>query len=168
MDMLVLENCVLRRTEQPELSGVRSARVISAALVWISKRHMINPFKEIKWNPDKGEKRKFARSLIFGFPIVALLMFFMGRLTTGAWHYKFPVVLGIAGLAAGFVFLILPGIVRPFYVAWYFLAACIGIVVSNLLLGAVFFVVVTGVGLLMRLFRRRAFRKSFDKSTSTY
>jgi hypothetical protein len=34
----------------------------------------------------------------------------------------------------GVVLYLMPQIARPFYVAWYFLACCIGIVTSNALL----------------------------------
>jgi hypothetical protein len=129
---------------------------------------MINPFIEIKWNPDLVERRKFARSLVFGFPCVAVLMLLMGRLTTGGWNFRFSLWLAAVGVGAGLVFLALPRIVRPFYLAWYLLASCIGIVVSNVLLGAVFFVIVTGIGLIMRLLGRRSFSKSFDRSAPTY
>ncbi|MFT4587452.1 MAG: hypothetical protein ACI9VS_002084, partial [Candidatus Binatia bacterium] len=30
---------------------------------------MLNPFKEVDWNPDLPARRKFAVSLVIGFPI---------------------------------------------------------------------------------------------------
>ena len=44
---------------------------------------MLNPFKEVNWTPDLGEKRKFGRSLVLGFPCMALMFLLMGRLRTG-------------------------------------------------------------------------------------
>ena len=64
-------------------------------------------------------------------------------------------MVGGGGLAVGLVLLALPQIARPFYVAWYFVACCIGMVVGNLALAIVFFVLVTGIGLLMRALGRR-------------
>ena len=29
---------------------------------------MVNPFNEVSWNPDLRERRKFALSLVIGFP----------------------------------------------------------------------------------------------------
>ena len=36
---------------------------------------MINPFKEINWKPAKTDLRKFAWSLIIGFPCIAIVFF---------------------------------------------------------------------------------------------
>ena len=110
---------------------------------------MINPFKEIDWNPDPAKRRSFAVSLIVGFPCLALLWVAIGWLRTGVVSVEGPAWLG-AGAGAGVLFLAVPSIVRPFYVLWYFLAACIGIIVGNVLMVAVFIGVVTVVGMLVR------------------
>ena len=100
---------------------------------------MINPFKEIDWNPNLAKRRSFAISLIIGFPCLALVWLAIGWLRTSAVSVAGPAWLAAAGAAAGVVFLAIPAIVRPFYVVWYFLAACIGIIVGNILMAAVFF-----------------------------
>ena len=46
---------------------------------------MVNPFKEVNWRPDVAERRKFALSLMIGFPCVALLFLLAGRLARGSW-----------------------------------------------------------------------------------
>ncbi len=129
---------------------------------------MVNPFKEVNWNPGPQERRKFALSLIIGLPCVALVLLLLGWLRGKGWHLPLAAVVGGGGLAVGLLLLVLPQIARPFYVAWYFVACCIGTLVGNLALGIVFFVLVTGLGLLMRAFGRRPIRKTFDKRTATY
>jgi len=131
---------------------------------------MLNPFKEVNWNPGLAERRKFARSLVIGFPCVALILLLAGRLHshTGAWNFKPPLLVGGIGVAFGLLFLVLPAIAKPFYLVWYFVASCIGLVMGNLLLGVAFYVFFTIVGLLKRGFGRPAIRKTVDKQARTY
>jgi hypothetical protein len=129
---------------------------------------MVNPFKEVNWNPDPRERRKFALSLVIGFPCIALILLLLGYLRGKGWNIPLAATIGVGGLAVGLVLLAAPQIARPLYVAWYFVACCIGTVVGNLALGIVFFVLVTGVGLLMRAFGRQPVRKSFDRQAKTY
>jgi len=129
---------------------------------------MVNPFKEVSWNPDLRERRKFALSLVIGFPCIAVVLLVLGWLRGKGWNLSLAAIIGGGGLAIGLLLLALPQIARPFYVAWYFVACCIGTVVGNLALAIVFFVLVTGLGLLMRALGRRPVRKTFDKRAATY
>jgi Saxitoxin biosynthesis operon protein SxtJ len=128
---------------------------------------MINPFKDTNWNPDTAARRAFARSLVIGFPAIAAVFALIGWLKTGAvpgW------TIGLAGIGAGAgaVLWLLPRIARPFYLAWYFLACCIGIVVSNALIAAFYYLVITPIGLVMRLFGRDTMRRRFDRAAKSY
>jgi hypothetical protein len=129
---------------------------------------MINPFKEVNWKPDVAEKRKFARSLMIGFPIIAALIF-VGRGFFGhSWNGQFPLMLGEIGFGAGLLFWIVPVIASPFFLAWYFLACCMGIVIGNVLLGGFYFVVVTGVRLILEIMGKAPISKNPDKTGKTY
>ena len=46
---------------------------------------MINPFHEINWRPGPLDLRAFARSLMVGFPCLALLFFGLKALRLQAW-----------------------------------------------------------------------------------
>jgi len=129
---------------------------------------MINPFKEINWNPGPTDRRKFARSLVVGFPIVAVLLLLVGTLKSGVWHFKTPLLVGGIGAGLGLALLALPGLAKPFYLVWYFLACCIGLVVSNVLLALVFYVFVTGIALAKRVAGKSSFRKTVDKRAASY
>jgi hypothetical protein len=124
---------------------------------------MLNPFAEINWNPTRDERRKFALSLVIGFPCVALALFLLGQV-------QFPAALrlGGAGAGAGVLLWVAPGIARPFYVVWYFLACCMGLVLGNLLLAGFFYFVLTPFGLARRGFGRPAFRRRSDRQAPTY
>ena len=39
---------------------------------------MLNPLAEINWEPTVNERRKFALTLVIGFPCVALVLLLMG------------------------------------------------------------------------------------------
>jgi hypothetical protein len=128
---------------------------------------MMNPFKDVNWNPGLAEKRTFALSLIIGFPAIAAILSLATWLIKHSWK-PFPLWLGIIGLAVGIVLWLLPRIARPFYVVWYFVACCMGIVVGNVVFGLFFYLVFTSFGLLRRAFSRDAFPKGFDKSKPSY
>src|ERR1700737_881062 len=108
---------------------------------------MMNPFNEVNWNPGLTERRKFAKSLIIGFPALAL---FFSLVVWGLKHTWNPFFLwlGVIGFVTGLVLLSLPSMAKPFYVTWYFIASCMGFVIGNLMLIAFYYFVITPIGLL--------------------
>ena len=130
---------------------------------------MINPFKEINWKPQREDLRKFAVSLIIGFPVIALVFFGVKWISTHelpdpVFYYK----LGGIGAGVGLVCLLIPFIARPLYYVWYTLAACIGIVLANLLFTLLYYVLFTPMGLFMRLKGRDALHLKKQKKTASY
>ncbi len=128
---------------------------------------MLNPFKDVNWNPGLPERRKFAVSLVIGFPVIAIVLAIVTRLGTHQWN-EFFLWLGVIGLAVGVVLWIVPQIARPFYMVWYFFGCCVGIVMGNVLLSAFYYLVITSFGLVMRAAGRDPLRRKFDRSTPTY
>ena len=129
---------------------------------------MLNPFKEVRWNPGRSELNSFAKSLLVGFPCVALVLLVSGYVAGKGWNLELALKVGGLGAAAGLVFLLVPVVAKPFYVVWYFLACCIGLVVGNILLMLVFYVFLTGLGLVMKMRRRRPIRRTIDRQATTY
>ena len=129
---------------------------------------MVNPFKEVNWNPDTAARRTFAKSLVIGFPCLAILLLLAGYLAGKGWQVSPSLKLGGCGAGAGVLFYLLPGIAKPFYLAWYALACCMGLVIGNLVLAVIFYVLVTGIGLAKRLFGRPALRMKPDPALKTY
>jgi hypothetical protein len=129
---------------------------------------MVNPFKEVDWNPDTMARRSFAKSLIIGFPVVGLVLFFIGRISTGHWNGQVPALIVGCGVAAGILFWLIPAIAKPFYVAWYCVACSIGLVMGNLMLAIIYYLVVTPTGLLMRLAGRDPLNRKIDPKAESY
>ncbi len=128
---------------------------------------MVNPFKDTNWNPDLAARRSFAKSLIIGFPLLALVFGTSGWLKTHLWPAWAPWLAGI-GVGLGVAFWVVPQIAKPFYFAWYFVACCIGIVMSNLLLAAFYYLVITPFGLVMRLAGRDRMNRRWDSAKMSY
>ena len=128
---------------------------------------MMNPFKDVDWNPDVPARRKFALSLIIGFPILAVLFGVGTFVAKHAWK-PFFLWLGVIGLAVGVVLWLVPQIARPFYLVWYFIACCMGIVIGNTLFALFFYLVFTPMGLVLRLRSHPPVTKGFDKARPSY
>ena len=128
---------------------------------------MMNPFADVNWNPGVPERKKFAVSLVIGFPAIAVVFLAIAFLKTHSLNHFF-LWLGVIGFAVGVVLWLLPQMAKPFYVAWYFLACCLGFVTGNLLFTLLFYLVFTPLGLLLRLRRNPPVTKGFDQSRKSY
>lgn len=129
---------------------------------------MVNPFKEVDWNPDVAGRRSFAKSLVIGFPCVAVAFLLILRVKNGVWDTDLPLRIGLIGAVTGAVLYALPMLARPFYLVWYAVACGIGLVIGNVLLGLVFYVFVTGIALVMRLLGRDPLHRQIDRVAATY
>jgi hypothetical protein len=128
---------------------------------------MLNPFKEVNWNPGRAERRKFALSLMLGFPVIAAVFTTISLVKTHAVK-PFCFWLAAIGFGIGLLLWLLPHVVRPFYVVWYVIGCSIGIVMSNLILMVFYFLVLTPTGLILRVLGRRPLSAGFDKQSLTY
>lgn len=128
---------------------------------------MMNPFHDVNWNPGVPEQKKFAASLIIGFPAIAAVFTLVVFLKTHTLGH-FPLWLGGIGLTIGIILWLLPQVAKPFYLVWYFIACCMGLVIGNVLFALFFYLVFTPLGLLLRLRQKKAVTKGFDKSRDSY
>lgn len=129
---------------------------------------MFNPFSEINWHPSPAERRAFGRSLVAGFPALAAVLLLASGLWSGTWRVTPFAWLAVIGAAAGALFAACPFLAKPFYLAWHFLACCIGALVGNTLLAAFYLLILTPVGLAGRALGRRVICRSLDKSRPSY
>jgi len=100
----------------------------------------------IQWKPERKQLRQFAG---IWFPAFCALVGWSVARKTGHWH-EVEVGWVIAGVIsiAGLVF---PPIIRPVFVGLILATFPIGWVVSQVLLGAIFYGIVTPLGLILRL-----------------
>jgi hypothetical protein len=129
---------------------------------------MVNKFKEINWRPERAERRKFALTLMAGFPCMGIGLTLILRLTTGAWNFQTPLwVVGIGEAVAVFC-LVFPGLALPFYRAWFFLICIIDTIVTTIVLTILFYGVMFPAGLPYRMFRAGSFSKKPKASADSY
>jgi hypothetical protein len=117
---------------------------------------------EINRNPSPRELCVFG-VLLAAFVVVlgALLRFRWGLPTAGSAVWA-------AGAVVVAVYAWLPAVRRPLHVGWMLAVRPIGTAVSLVLLGMVYYAVLTPVGLLLRLSGRDAMRRALDRTATTY
>ena len=128
---------------------------------------MINPFRETNWKPGAHDLRSFGKVIALGFPIIASLLGASVWRRSHLWP-AWALWLGGIGLVVGLACMLVPRAARPFYLVWMALGCCLGFVVSNVVLGAIYFFIVTPIGLALRLAGRDPLRRAFESKRQTY
>jgi hypothetical protein len=128
---------------------------------------MINPFRETNWNPAPQDLRSFGKLIAIGFPIVAALLGASAWLRSHAWP-GWTLWLGAVGFSAGLVCMIVPRAARPIYLVWMMLGCCVGLVVANVVLAAIYFLIVTPIGIALRLAGRDPLRRNIEPGRASY
>ena len=117
---------------------------------------------DINWHPSRKELKTFSLLLIVFFSIVAGVAHWKGAaIETACLIAGGGAVVGIAGVLS-------PAFIRIVYVVWMAAVFPIGVVVSNLVLVAVFYGVVLPIGLLAKLTGRNPLQLGFDLKAKTY
>ena len=117
---------------------------------------------DINWNPSRKELRVFSLLLIvFGVLVAAVLYGRLDSQMPAAGVLLVTSAVGLIGLAV-------PVLVRPVYVVWMGLAFPIGWTVSHLMMLAVFYFVLTPIGLVMRSLGRDPMQRRLDREAKTY
>lgn len=117
---------------------------------------------EINRNPTARELRAFG---------VGLLAFVCVAGGVAYWrtgHAQAPAYVWGVGAVLVSAYFLVPRLRRPIYLAWTYAMFPIGWLVSHLVLAAVFYLVVTPIGVVMRLLGRDPLQRRFDPSANTY
>ncbi len=77
------------------------------------------------------------------------------------WLYGAAVVLFFWGMFS-------PYTLRPVYAGWMYFTRVVAFILTTVVLGLVFYIGVTGVGLLMRLLGKNPLDRKFDRSAASY
>jgi hypothetical protein len=117
---------------------------------------------EINRNPSRRELLWFGLLFLLFFGIVGGLSYWKFNAQEVAFW-----IWSCAAAVAGLHF-ILPPLRRPLYLAWMYAAFPIGFVVSYVVLAAIYYLVITPIGLIMRLAGRDSMNRRFDAEAESY
>ena len=119
-------------------------------------------FQHVNWRPDARELRRFAAAMLIGFSVLGLLAAWRasGISTAAIVLWSIGVFLG----GAAFV----PKFGRIAYLGVYLPTSIIGFVVSNVILTLMFFLVITPLGIILRLLGKDFLRQQRQKDKSQW
>ena len=120
-------------------------------------------FQEIKTlDTSSKEIRKFGLVIAIALGVIGSFVYFKsGNFDVAGWFWG----IGLLFLILGFI---LPSVLRPIYRIWMLLAYFIGGIVSRVILTVLFYVVLTPIGLVLRLFGKDILDEKFDKRRESY
>ena len=126
---------------------------------------------QIDLRPDRRTLRQFGWIALVGFGLLATLAWnewLMFAFGLGAW--KQTVVAGLVGLAglAAFFSLVYPPANLPIYLGLTILAYPIGFVLSYVIMGTIFYLLLAPVGIFFRLTGRDPLMRRFEPQTPSY
>ncbi len=104
----------------------------------------------------------------FGFLVGGLIAVLFGLLFPWLRGGRFPAWPWAAGAVLAVLAAGAPALLAPVYRAWMAVGAALGWVNARVLLGAVFYLVVTPIGAVMRLTGRDPLRRAFEPRAGTY
>jgi hypothetical protein len=118
---------------------------------------------DINWNPSTRELRQFAGIWFPGLFILVggLVWHKTGSLSMAATIWSVAFVVSLLGY-------LIPPFMRLIFVGWMVAAFPIGWTISHVMLAVIFYLVLTPIGLLMRMFGYDAVQRQLDRSAKTY
>jgi hypothetical protein len=118
---------------------------------------------EFNTHPTDRQLRQFACIVVplFALVIAAAVWWRVGHRAAGWAILAAAALIALGGLVR-------PARARPIYLGWMYASYPLGWAVGHLLLGAVFFLVVTPIGLVMRARGRDPLQRKFDASRASY
>tara|TARA_B100000029_G_C17449691_1_gene914545 strand:- start:55 stop:468 length:414 start_codon:yes stop_codon:yes gene_type:complete len=119
---------------------------------------MISELKNIRI--DNKAIRDFGILIGFILLIIAGILFYKK-----IESYKLIIMSGITFIALGFV---MPIIIKPFYLVWMSFATLLGWFMTRLILGLLFYIVISSIGLILRLFGKQFLELNNTSLKSSY
>jgi hypothetical protein len=104
--------------------------------------------------------RKFGLTMFGALLVLSAFLFFREH-----GHWKITAVISAAFLLPA---VIRPQVLKPVELVWMKFAGVLGFIMTNLLLGIVFFIAVAPTGILMRLLGKDPIRKGFVPGAESY
>jgi len=126
---------------------------------------------ELDLDPDERTLRHFGFIALGGFALVAALAWFEKLVFAFGLGAARPWVAGgclAVGVLAALTSLVHPRANRPLFVGLSIAAFPIGFALSYLIMGTLFFVVITPIGLVLRLFGQDPMLRRFEPDAASY
>lgn len=95
--------------------------------------------------------------------IIAVIGFITVFYNSPAFTYLIPIGFTIAAL--GFI---APIILKPFYLVWMTLAVLLGFVSTRVILTVLFYLIITPIGLVSKMFGKDPMERKIDKTSKSY
>lgn len=126
---------------------------------------------KMDWNPPQTTLRTFGVIGLVAFPLLALAAYYQFAafklIPDGAKDAVTWALLALGVYSAGGA-LIAPIILKPLFVGMSIIGVPIGLVVSYVMLGAIYFLIVTPIALVFKIIGRDAMTRRFDPAAETY
>ena len=119
---------------------------------------IIEEIKHIK--STKNELRKFAYSVGGVLILIGTLFYFLGN-TSYIYFVSIGILLAVLGLS-------LPEVLIPLQKTWMSISILLGFVMTRVILSILFYIVITPVGFVARLFGKDFLDEKIDKSKESY
>ena len=119
---------------------------------------MIEEIKNIKTN--KKEIRKFG--FLIGGVLIAISIFMLWK---ALHYYQLIFVIGVSFILLG---LIIPMILKPVYIIWMPFATILGWIMTRVILTILFYLIVTPIGLIARIFGAKFLDLSWNSTVGSY
>lgn len=124
--------------------------------------HWISVLKEEIDNIRSGTKELRQFGFVIGGILFAIGIFLLYKGTSA-----YPVLLGL-GLLIIVLGLALPKILLPFQKVWMILAVVLGFIMTRVILSILFYLVITPMGILARIFNKKFLDLKFHDSKQSY
>jgi uncharacterized membrane protein YhfC len=107
------------------------------------------------------EAKKFGLILAFILLVIGTIHFFNGHANVSLWFYSFSAAFFLISV-------LLPGFILPVYILSIKISRLIGWVNTRIILSIIFYLIVTPISLVMRLFKKDYLEKRIDKNKDSY
>ncbi len=111
---------------------------------------------------DKSENAVKKTGLTVGIVLilVSLILWYLGK--TSSIYFS-----SVGGLFV-IIAVVFPSLLRPFHIVWMILALLMGFVMSRVVLTILFYIVLTPVGIIAKIFGKKFMPLGFDKNAESY
>ena len=118
---------------------------------------------DINWHPDKNELRKFGDISLAMFLVFGLILAWQERVSA-----QTALIIATVGLVIYVISRTYVSGVKPIYLAAYGVTYPLGWVLSQVILGIIYYLIVTPIGIIFRLMGRDLLHRNYDRQAETY